>query len=784
MGRVGAVLAVAFVLVAVWAGADALQVHKERKRTERAAEARRSRDLPDGSDRTRPATLAAVGPRLLSNRTSYPLMVWGWDLRPGLRLKLGEQLLPTTFVDDRHLTTRLPAGLTVPKAGPASTLRATLVDPAGGAVAVAGKAFITVINDTDYPVPTSLSLSPDGQQVMVSSAPTDSLWIARADGEGEVRQVAVGDGPVALASYELSGEPWLAVLHADAPEVWLMRLPALDGPARRIALRQGRWSGIGAAALHVDVEHDRLWVSVPAHDAVARFVLSTGEAVGMSVVGKRPGPLSGIADGVIVGEGPMGGLTAMTADGERSTRIEVRKGVSIASGATAGFSDYVMSGTSIRDVVYSPRLAVAFASSIGPNIGPNPKRMEVSMSGGIAVVDPDSGRYLRHVALPHGVPQGLALDEARGLLYAADVATGRVYALDAGALLDAEHAATALRATLELPPPSRAMLLRRAADFGAAAPSPISLHTGPWSLSLSADGSTLHVLERFTGRVTRVDVSAAAGGTMTVLGGRTMLDMTQLRQRRIGEIVFFTDLGDSRMSCDACHRDGHGEGVLYTKGDRLHIYRVPTLRNIRETPPYFTPVLAGSLPKISSEVLGRNRFHRPEPSKLEVGALAMYQASLTAPPNPLRGPQGQLPTALVLPDGKTGNAAKGLQVFERRGRCMKCHAGPVFSNDQRSATRGRLYDVGTPVMLALRPQMQDTQTYELPPPSLSAIRDNFPLLHSGAGGLDVADDQLRVAHSFALRRVIELGRQTEKHGNMHGLTVQQEDDLLAYLLSL
>jgi len=779
MGRLGGALAVAFLLMAVWAGADALSLHKEHKRVERAAKQRGDRMLKDHDG---PPTLGAVGPRLLSNRTSYPLMVWGFNLRPGLQLSLGEHVLELEFIDDRHMSTRLPAGIGVPGGRPALDLEARLVDTARGEVG--GRAVITLINDTDYPVPTSLALTPDGGHTIVASAPTDTLWIAPADGAGEVRQILVGDGPVALQSFLHAGEPMLAVLHADAAELWLMSLPGLAGPTRRIPLAQQGWSGVGAAGLHVDVERDRVWVSAPAHDAVARYVLSTGEGAGLTTVGKRPGPLSAVGDGVIVGEGPMGGLSVVSVDGQRTAAVQVGAGAPIENGATAQLSDYVMSGTSIRDVVFGARTGAAFASSIGPNIGPNPERMEVSMSGGVAVIDPVDGRYLRHVALPHGVPQGLLLDDARGLLYAADVATGRVYALDARALLQESSAASALRATLELPVPEGALLLRPAAEFGTTVRSPISLHTGPWSLALAPDGKTLYVLERFTGRVTRLDVSAAHTGAITRRGDTQMVDMHKLRQRRIGEVVFFTDLGDSRMSCDACHRDGHGEGVLYTKSDPLHVYRVPTLRNIRETPPYFTPAMLRSLPKMGAEVLGRNRFHKPEPSKLEIAALSMYQATIAAPPNPLRGLRGQLPTEVHLPDGQRGDALVGLSIFERTGRCIACHTGPVFTTDQRRATRGRAHDVGTPVTLPLRLEMQDDKPYDLPPPSLSAARDNFPLLHSGAGGLSVEDGQLRATHPFALRRVFELGRKSRKHGGMHDLSKQQENDLLAYLLTL
>jgi len=255
-------------------------------------------------------------------------------------------------------------------------------------------------------------------------------------------------------------------------------------------------------------------------------------------------------------------------------------------------------------------------------------------------------------------------------------------------------------------------------------------------------------------------------------------------RRRLGEIAFFTDLGNSRMSCDACHLDGHDGGVLYEKSKPIHIYRVTSLRGVRETSPYFTPRLLPSLREASRIVLARNRFHNPNPTDDEIEALTLYQKTITPLPNPWVGPDGRLPAELRLPDGRDGSPVAGMRLFAGRAGCIGCHPPPQFTTDEDTSPRGRLHDVGTPITLPLRPEQQDGNRYLLPPPSLVGIWDAFPLLHSGAGGLEVtASGTVEARHPFALRHVLDR-RDARPHGNVAALTSREEDDLLAYLLTL
>ncbi len=87
---------------------------------------------------------------------------------------------------------------------------------------------------------------------------------------------------------------------------------------------------------------------------------------------------------------------------------------SIVGGGTERFSAQVMGGKAPRGMVASERLGRLFMASLGPNVGPNTERMEVSPNGGVAVVDPVRGEVVRHRGFGAGVTEGLALDEARG----------------------------------------------------------------------------------------------------------------------------------------------------------------------------------------------------------------------------------------------------------------------------------------------------------------------------------------------------------------------------------
>jgi len=728
-----------------------------------------------------PAELSTISPRHLSNQTAYPIVIYGQGLEPGLRLRLvgpnGALTIPTGFLDSRHLTARIPAGLDIPEQRSAAKFEARLVT--GDDSALDGTAGLTVVNDLAFAQPYDFAMSPDGQRAFVLSTSTDEVWVQSAAGPGP--RVQVGDRPIAAAHYrDGSGRDWLVVAHEYEPALWLLRM---DDLAIRRTIPLPRES----QGLAIDSASARAYVTNRWTDAVHVVDLAAGRELTQIQVGVNPRAVALGSDSTLCVSN-LGSNDASLVSLELSSeqRVTPRQGTPIIGGHTAVHSDHVMGGKSMRALVYSAELNLFFATGIGPNIGPNPQRMEVSMNGGVTVLDPARQEVVRHVSMLRGVPEGIALDPGRGLLYVADIGMGRLVAFDANKLASAEGAATALLGHVEIAPPADTPLLRDAADFGIDGRAGVALHSGPRVVKLAADGRTAYVLSRFLGTISEIDLSKADEGDMTVRATwASHLRPRHQVQRRLGEVAYFTDLGNTRMSCDACHYEGHDDGILFTKGKPMHIYRAPSLRSVAESAPYFTPALFPSLEFTARFVLGRNRFHNPDPSKLEVRALTLYQAAVAAPPNPNRGDDGSLPAEIALPRQRRGSPARGLAVFEGKGECTGCHPPPQFTTDQDTQTRRRLYDVGTPITLDLRAEWQDTGRYQLPAPALVGLWDNYPLLHSGAGGFSVtADGHVLATQPFALDAVLELSAEGNGHGTMGTLDARERADLLAYLLTL
>jgi DNA-binding beta-propeller fold protein YncE len=735
--------------------------------------------LLSGCDGPRTApVVTAVSPRLVSDQTAYPFTLYGTGFGPGMRIRIDgagrSETLAVNVIDDTHATVRLRLDGFVRPDRSLGLVRISASD------AVERAAHIRVANDTGFPVLADLEVDPAGQRFFVASTSTDEVWIVPRDGSAPSR-LRVGDGPRALARYrDDDGRWWLVILHEFDHDLWLLPFDDVQQTPIRIAVPPDPQDVV------VDSERHRAYVTSRLTDAVHVIDLRERREVRALPVGVNPRPLTLGRKGslALIGNQGSSDLSLIDLDGGRQVRVAPGPGTPILGGHTEPYANDVMGGKAARAVAFSDRLGVGFVASIGPNVGPNTRRMEVSMNGGVGVVD-GSGRFVRHVSMLRGVPEALALDDARGLLYVADVATGRVVVFDAVRLAaDDASARTALLGAIDILPPPGQQLIRPRGDFGVARRSGISLHSGPRALRLLDDGRRLAVLNRFTGVVSELDTTDAEHGTLAVVASHAGPPMEGQRHRRRGEIIFFTDLGNTRMSCDACHLEGHDGGVLYEKTRPLHIYRVASLRGVRETAPYFTPALLPSLRMTARVVLGRNRFADPRPTAAEIGALALYQETITPVPNPYRTGDGGFPATLTMPDGVAGSPLAGLRLFAGKAGCAECHPPPQFTTDQDAATRGRLHDVGTPITLPLRLDEQDAEPYPLPPPSLVGVWDAFPLLHGGAGGLEVTPaGTIEARHPFALRDVLAM-RGSRPHGNAADLTALEMNDLLAYLLTL
>jgi len=719
--------------------------------------------------------LRDLGPRQVSNQTSQPLQLVGDHFYPGMTLVLGapfQRELPVTVLDARHAYARLPADLTLPArtvqvAVPVHLSRARSARPV----------TLLVVNDQGFPDLTSLATTPDGARVWAASVTTDQL-LGVDPSTGQVAAVPGGDGPSALAAWAAGGRQWLAVAHAWAPELWVCdgitgaRVRTLPAPAN-------------ATGLLVLPDRNLVLVAEHATDTVVALSLDEGKVRWRARVAPNPKPLALAGEAVVVGSQQSGDLEAVKLDdGSVGAAIAPGPATPILGGHTEPYAKYAMGGKAPRDLAWSASLGRLFVTSVGPNIGPNPDRMEVSMNGGVGVVDPARGVFERHLGFGWGVPQGLVLDEQAGVLYLADIGTGLVRGLDARAL--AKDDASARKAplfALAIPPPEGFPTARPAEDYGIKGRAGVEMHSGPQALALSPDGGTLWVLDRFTGTLAELDVRGARQGKALLRRQIRLLDVLSQPDRRLGQVLYFTDMGHSSMSCDACHLEGHTEGVLFEKTRPLRIYRSPTVRGTRETPPYFTPASTFTLEQTMITVGDRNRYFNPRLTEAEVRRLSLFAAALSLLPNPFVGPDGAPPATVRLPDGQTGDARAGLLLFEGKAGCAACHPAPYFTLDQERATRGQYIDVGTPRLLPLRPDLQDSTYVGMPPPALAGAWDVFPMLSTGAAGLSVGTDgKLHVRTSFVLRDIVE--NYNHAPAPRSELTARERNDLLAYLMTL
>ncbi len=718
---------------------------------------------------SRPPELIDIGPRLVSNQTSQPLALVGKNFKDGMELELGppfSRKFLVTSVDASHAYVRLPADLAISAGSDAQAVNVSLV----GGKASTQPIRLRVVNDAAFPDLTALVVG-EGS-VFAASGTTDTIY--RYDiAQGSVEALPAGDGPSALAVYsESDGAKRLLIAHQFEPSVWVC-----DGTTGK----KLRDLPAPAYASGIAVDGDSLVIAEQALDTVRKLALTDGATRWTTPVDPNPKSLAVTTSSIVVGSVLTGRIERLDRDsGKQTSAISPDPETRIVGGHTATFGKYIMGGKAQRDIVWLAKADKLLSANIGPNIGPNPEKMEVSMNGGISVVDLAGNRVTSHLGFGFGVPQALAVDEEAGRVYAADVATGLVRVLEVTKLLAGEAAAVT---SLPMPPRKDFPLTRVASDFNVNQRSGVELHSGPQALALSPDRKTLYVLNRFSGTLAIVDVDKAPQTLITKQV--SLVNTLGQREKRLGQILYYTDLGRTGMSCDACHLDGHGDSVLFEKTTPLRIYRVPTIRGTAETPPYFVPASTFSIAETNRKVGDRNRFQNPLQTNDEVTWLTIFASELGTLPNPFVGPNGAPPDELTLPDGAKGSPRAGMRLFEGKADCASCHPAPYFTTDQVTATRNRFIEVGTPHRMPLREEMQSEYFTGFSIPALIGAWDVWPMLNTGLGGFDVSADKmvLEVRDRFALRAVVERYA-SPPHGKANALTTGEVNDLLAYLLTL
>ncbi|MFT3841194.1 MAG: MtsA protein [Myxococcaceae bacterium] len=738
---------------------------------------------PDASVPVAGPRLLEVGPRFVSNQTSQPLALYGEQLEAGpltVTVKGPDESpittlsIPTVKVDARHLYARLP-----PVKLPAAMAEAVATLTLAGAPS---KLELRLINDQSFPELVALAQSNDGKWLFAASQTEDALYAFEVASK-KVTRIEVLDGPSALATFvDAQKKPWLVVAHRFAPSLLLVSQEPPFTEKKEVPV----FNHVSALA----ADGDTLFVAEQARDTVAAYGLSDLKEKWRTPVLANPRVLQPSPKGLYVGSEETGLLERLDPKtGAALEQVTPVPGTPIIGGGTAAFSAQIMGGSAPRAFAWSKKLDRLYVASIGPNIGPNEKKMEVSMNGGVGVVAPPanakrdpSSSYLLHLGFGAGVTEALALDDARGVLYAADVSLGLVRVLDLKKLSSPGTAGQALLAELALPPPDDFPLIRPKGDFVVNNRAGVSLHSGPWALALSPDQNTLWVLNRFTATVARLDVKAAAQSKAQWVEQTQLTSPLTQPVRRKGEVLYFADLGRTAMSCDACHPDGHMGDVMFEKTHPLRFYRVPTVRGSRFSPPYFTPASTHSMGETAEVVGSRNRFQNPKLTVDEINALSIYGLDLTLLPNPFVQEDGAPPEQLALPDGKVGHPRAGIAAFEK-AQCKTCHPPPHFTSDQDQKTRGWYLDAGTPELFPLRTQWQNPTYKGFAPPPLAGSWDVWPMLTTGLGGWSVTDGGvLQVDDRYPARAAVT--KYAPIHGRADLLNGQEVDDLLAWLMTL
>ena len=141
----------------------------------------------------------------------------------------------------------------------------------------------------------------------------------------------------------------------------------------------------------------------------------------------------------------------------------------------------------------------------------------------------------------------------------------------------------------------------------------VGLHNGPRGIALSDDGDTLYVVNQFTTSISRLDVSPSDPALIDASPARTSFPGafgtdTPQRDRRLGQIEFFTDVKKTGVSCATCHIDDHQDGVFFeadVRGPRLR--RVLSVRGTRDLPPLLQDQLVPDLLSFTDLVVHAER---------------------------------------------------------------------------------------------------------------------------------------------------------------------------------
>jgi YVTN family beta-propeller protein len=236
----------------------------------------------------------------------------------------------------------------------------------------------------------------------------------------------------------------------------------------------------------------------------------------------------------------------------------------------------------------------------------------------------------------------------------------------------------------------------------------IPLGGRPMGLRIARDNRRVFVANYLANAVQVVDLEERQVTQTIELGGPAEASLA-----RRGEAIFYDAQRslDQWYSCHSCHYEGGTNATVMdtlNDGSNDTFKTVLSLRNVTHTPPWTwhgwqKSIDAAMRKSLADTMLG------PRPSDDDVTALVAFMGTLQPPPNPHRGPDGELPEA----------ARRGREVFQSaKAGCADCHSGPYL-------TDGEIHDVG---LGSPRDEYEGFNT-----PSLIDVYARVRLLHNGRG---------------------------------------------------
>ncbi len=307
----------------------------------------------------------------------------------------------------------------------------------------------------------------------------------------------------------------------------------------------------------------------------------------------------------------------------------------------------------------------------------------------------------------------------------------------------------------------------------------------PQGLAMTDDGLTLFVHNFMSRTVAVYDISGVTSSTSFALpllaSVSTVANETLSPQVLRGKQIFY-DASDPRMnedgyiSCASCHLDGGHDGRTWDFTDRGEGFRntislfgkrgighgnVHWTANFDEIQDFENDIRSafGGDGFMSDALFNSGTVANPLGTPKaglspDLDALAAYVSSLTEfGRSPHRNSNGTLTAA-----GQSGRA-----LFQQLA-CAQCHSGPDFTD----SASGVIHDVGT--IQASSGQAIGGPLLGLDTPTLRGLWASAPHLHDGSAPT-VLD-------------VITTKNALGQHGATNALTLQEQTDLVAYLLQI